>query len=138
MHEESFRTAQRNVNNDNEYKSARAKLLNREGGEDANERIYPEMEQLDPRNIGEKTSQVHNVVPSNTEIESMIASQVSRTTDQVVAREIATIVVDSLDNTLQYVCNKVCTKARSVVSNVLPQNLWYLLRQEVMDKIPNK
>lgn len=49
MHEASFGTAHREVNDANEVTSAWAELLNKDGGEDENEGIHPKTGKRKPQ-----------------------------------------------------------------------------------------
>lgn len=78
--------------------------------------------------------QVGNVVPSYTETKSMVSLQVARTTKQLVAKEVSTLAVGSMEDILQCTFEKARTEGLTVVYNVIGQVLLYLLRRKVMDE----
>lgn len=100
--------------------------------------MHQTLEQSKTPTMAKEKSQVGNVVPRYTEIESMVAAQVTRPTEQLVTKAISTAVVDSLDDILQCKREKGRPEACSVVYNVDEQVPLDLSRQEVMDKIPEK
>lgn len=102
------------VNNDYEDTSTWGKLLKREGGESENYGIQAKMEQTVAPTMAERKLQVDNVVPSYTEVKSMIAAQVART-KQMVAKEISNLLEDSLDDILQFRYGKAQTRVLFVV-----------------------
>lgn len=83
MHEASIRRMQKDVNDDT---SVWADLLNRDGDEVQNDEIHSNMEQTETLTMTKGNSKVGVVVPSYTEIELVVVSQVARTTDQVVPK----------------------------------------------------
>lgn len=85
MHEASFRALHIVVNDDNEDTGARVKHLIRECGEEENDRMHPEMEDVETLTMPERRSKVDNVVLSYTEIESTIAVRVACMMEQMVA-----------------------------------------------------
>lgn len=101
MHQASFRNAHRDVNDNIWNKSARTKFLKREGVEEKHDGTHPKSGQTETPTMNKEKSQVDNVVPNSTEIKSMAAQHVARTKEQLVANELATLVVDSLDDILQ-------------------------------------
>lgn len=70
-------------------------LLNREHGENDKEWIHLEREQTEATTMCKSRSQVDNSVPIYTKIESMGPAQVTRTTGELINKEIPTIVEDS-------------------------------------------
>lgn len=86
MLEESFCTAHKDVNDENEDTRAWAELLNREGGEDENYGIHPTIGQTKTRTRSRRKSQVDNVVPSYTEMKLMVVKQVALTMGQFNAK----------------------------------------------------
>lgn len=101
MHEASFRTARTTFNDDNEYTSAYSELFNREVGEyenDGTHRRWSKPKLLRPL---EAKPNVDDVVPNHTEIESIIATQVTCVTEGMIYREVSGLATDSLDDILQ-------------------------------------
>lgn len=80
-------------------------------------------------------SNVYYDVSSYIEIESMVATQVARPTEQLDAKEISTIVVDSLDDIQPYKYEKVCTALHCIVGAFVEQILFDLLCREMMHEI---
>lgn len=81
-----------------------------------------------------RKSKVGNVISSYTQIKSMIAKQVEGTTKLLLAKEVPTLVADSLNDILQCTYEKSRTGARYVVYNVVKQIIFDLLRRDLMDK----
>lgn len=77
IHEASTRTVHTDANDDNEDTAVWAMLLNRERGEDKNDKIHQKMEQTRRPTMAEGNSKVDNAVPSYTRIESIVATQVA-------------------------------------------------------------
>lgn len=78
----------------------------------------PNVEQIEtPMVVGGKR-QIDNVVPSHTKIESRIAVQIACTTEHMLAKEIATLVANSLDDILQWAYEKERTGVLLAVYNV--------------------
>lgn len=145
-HESSFQTA-RDVNDDKMATSAWATLLNDDDViDDGNDGTRPKMEEMETRvtkdgkapTIAESKPQTDNVVPSHGEIETMIAAQVKRATKQIVAKEITTLVEESLDDILQCAYENARSGVRSVVYNVVEQVVFDLIRQDVIGETLDK
>lgn len=79
------------------------------------------MQQKETKKMTKKKSQVENLLPSYTGIYAMIAAQLSRTTEQMVRKEISTIVAVSLDYILQWTYDRARKGVRSVVYKVVEQ-----------------
>lgn len=87
-------------------------------GEDVDDRVVPKREQMEISRMPERKPQVDTVVPSHRENESMISMQVACTAEQMVAKEIPTLVAGSLNDILQSAWEKAHTRVFSVVYNV--------------------
>lgn len=61
-----------------------------------------------------------------------------RPTEQLVAKEIRSLVVDSLDDVLQCAYERACIGVRSVVYNVVVPNLFDMSRDEAIGEILEK
>lgn len=68
----------------------------------------------------------------------MIAAHVTRTTEQMVAKELSTFVTDSLDDILQFTYEKARMTVWSVVYKIVEKILFDLLRLEAKNEILNK
>lgn len=77
------------------------------------------MDQTEISTMAECKSQVEPLVTTCIKMESMIATQVARPLDQLVAWEIPTLVEDSLDYLWQCAYEKTPTETRSVVYSVV-------------------
>lgn len=97
----SLRTVSTDVSDENEGTFARAKLLNREGGDDADEGMDQRIKQTEVATMIGKKPQVDNVFRNQTGIKSMIVTQMALMTERIVPKEILTLEAGSLDNTLQ-------------------------------------
>lgn len=82
IHQASFRTVQTDFNDDNKDTSAWVEILNGKGGEDENDGTQPKTGQGEISMTAKGKHQLDNVVSSVTEIESMVANQVARTTER--------------------------------------------------------
>lgn len=87
IHKTSSRTAPTDVNNDNPATSTWTTLLNSETVEAEIDGTHPKMRQTETPRVAELKPKVDKVVPSGSEIESMIALQVLRSKKQIVAKE---------------------------------------------------
>lgn len=67
-------------------------------------------------------------------IESVVAKQVAGEMEQLVSKEILTLVADSLSDILQWSYEKARTGARSVFYNVVEQMVFDMLRYERIDE----
>lgn len=119
MHEASLRTVHTDVIEVNEDTRAWPKLLNRESGEAENVRIHLETGQAETQKKCQGNPKVYNVILSYTEIISMLAKHVARTTEQVVAKKIPTLVAYPLHDILQRKNEKACKKfVRSIIASL--------------------
>lgn len=90
------------------------------------------MEETKNPAMTERRPVVDNVVPSLAEFQSIIALNITRATEQMVAKETSTFVADSLHKTLQ------CSLVSSVVYSVVEQVLFDLFPHKVLEEILNK
>lgn len=71
--------------------------LEQRGYRGQNNGSRPKLEQTETPTVVESKSQADNGVRSHTKIEAMITAQTAHTTKQMVAKEILTLVAESLD-----------------------------------------
>lgn len=83
-------------------------------------------------------AKVEIVVSNYTKIESVFVSEIVRTTDRLVAKEIPTLVSGSLEEDLQWKYEKACMRTRSDIYTVVEQILSNLSHSEVVDETLNK
>lgn len=112
MHKASFCRGHRDINDDIVDTSTSAELLNRGGGDDENDEMVFEMEQMETPAMAKGKSKVDTLVSSYTRFESMVVTQVHCTTEQLVANEFPTLVTDSLDKIVPFSYEKARTGAR--------------------------
>lgn len=98
----------------------------------------PEEGANESSNDGWKGNICQQFCPSCTEIWIYDCRQITNTMEQMVAKWISTLVVDSLGDILQCPYEKVGMGGRSVVYNVIEKMLFDLLRREVMNKFLDK
>lgn len=87
----------------------------RESGEDENDGRHLTVKQNESSTMYEGNPKVYNVVLSHTGNESMTGIHITCTRRQTAPKEILSLVMDFLDDILQFECEKACKEARYVV-----------------------
>lgn len=125
----SFQTAHTNLNDHNKERSTWAELLNREGGKNENDEIHSNKRQTETLTMAYSQSQVDNIVSSYTQIKWVVAKQVACTRNQLVVKDIPSVVAELLDDILQRAYEKAPQEPFLSSITSLGYNSWPVTRE---------